>query len=266
VVRVTLIVMWAHSRSASTAFGRMMIERGDVAVVHEPLLALTEVGRVPLPDRERRTRGIGENSCGENPPRGRRSEQNQPELVATTPAGLLDRLVELGERRHVFVKEVLDYEYEYLPEHPARLRAMTHTFLVRHPRRTIGSHYAVKPHVTCAEIGYERLYRLFELAWSVTGRRPLVLRAERLVSEPATAVAEYCDYVGLPFLPHALRWRAGERPEWRRTRRWHVDADRSAGFEDRGNTYPDTVDNNPTLRSFYDHHLPFYERLVRHAN
>jgi hypothetical protein len=249
---VTVIVMWAHSRSASTAFGRMMIERGDVVVVHEPLLTLTEVGRVPLPDRERRTRGTGENA-----PRG--------QLVATSATELLDRLVELGERRHVFVKEVLDYDYEYLPDHPAQLRAMTHTFLVRHPRQTISSHYAVKPHVTSPEIGYERLYRLFELTWSLTGRRPLVLRAERLVDEPAKAVAEYCEYTGLDFLPHALRWTAGERPEWRRTRRWHTDADRSAGFEDRGNTYPDTVDNNPTLKSFYDHHLPFYERLVQHA-
>jgi hypothetical protein len=238
VVRVSVIVMWAHSRSASTAFGRMMIERGDVAVVHEPLLALTEVGRVPLPRCER---------------------------VATSPAELLGLLVELGERRDVFVKEVLDYDYEYLPEHPERLRAMTHTFLVRHPRPTISSHYAVKPHVTSPEIGYERLHTLFELLRSVTGRTPLVLRAERLVAEPAKAVAEYCEHVGLPFLPHALRWRAGERPEWRRTRKWHTDADRSAGFEDRGNTYPDTVDNNPTLRSFYDHHLPFYERLVQHA-
>jgi hypothetical protein len=235
VVRVTVIVMWAHSRSASTAFGRMMIERGDVAVVHEPLLALTEVGEVALPG-------------------GR---------VATSPGELLSGLVELG---HVFVKEVLDYDYEYLPDHPEPLRAMTHTFLVRHPRPTIASHYAVKPHVTSPEIGYERLWRLHELLRSVTGREPLVLRAERLVAEPAKAVAEYCEHVGLPFLERALRWRAGERPEWRRTRKWHTDADRSAGFEDRGNAYPDTVDNNPALRAFYDHHLPFYERLVRHAN
>lgn len=235
---MTVIVMWAHSRSASTAFGRMMIERGDVAVVHEPLLALTEVGSVALPGGQ----------------------------VATSAAELLGGLVELGERRHVFVKEVLDYDYEYLPDHPGPLRAMTHTFLVRHPRPTIASHYAVKPHVTGPEIGYERLHELHELLRSITGREPLVLRAERLTGEPAKAVAEYCEHVGLPFLPRALRWRPGKRPEWRRTRRWHTDADRSTGFEDRGNSYPDTVDNNPTLKAFYDHHLPFYERLVRHAN
>ena len=44
-----VIFLWAHSRSASTALERMMIERGDVTVLHEPLLALTEEGSVTLP-------------------------------------------------------------------------------------------------------------------------------------------------------------------------------------------------------------------------
>ena len=64
----------------------------------------------------------------------------------------------------------------------------------------------------------------------------------------------------------ALRWDAGDRPEWRRHRAWHLDAIGSEGFHDRRNAYPDTVDNNPVLRSFYDHHLPFYERLLQHAD
>ncbi len=46
---MTVVALWAHSRSASTAFVRMMIERGDVTVLHEPLLALHEEGRVSLP-------------------------------------------------------------------------------------------------------------------------------------------------------------------------------------------------------------------------
>ena len=42
--------MWAHPRAVSTAFLRMMIERGDVTVVHEPLVLLTDHGQVELPD------------------------------------------------------------------------------------------------------------------------------------------------------------------------------------------------------------------------
>lgn len=229
--------MWAHSRSASTAFLRMMIERGDVTVVHEPFLALTEEGEVRLPE------GLTARSAGE----------------------LLALLAELGRTRPVFVKEVLDYEYRYLLDRPGELAEITHTFIVRDPRQTIGSHHAVKPTVTCPEIGYERLHQLFELARGATGRTPLVLRAERLVREPAAVVEAFCSYTGLPFLPEALTWGAGERPEWQRHRAWHADAAGSAGFHDRRNVYAVTVDNDARLKSFYDHHLPFYERLVQHA-
>ncbi|MFI6601487.1 sulfotransferase family protein [Nonomuraea sp. NPDC050536] len=230
-----LIVMWAHSRSASTAFLRMMIERGDVAVLHEPFLALTEEGSLELPGG----------------------------VTARSEKELLDRLKERQEP--VFVKEVLDYEYPHLFGHPEDLAGIVHTFIVRDPKPTISSHYALKPAVTCEEIGYERLYRLFELAWKATGRRPLVIRTEHLVREPAKVVETFCAYAGLAFLSESLTWQAEDRPEWQRTRRWHLDASGSAGFQDRRNTYRDTVDNHPVLKAFYDHHLPFYQRLVEQA-
>lgn len=233
--------MWAHSRSASTAFLRMMMERGDVSVVHEPFLMLTETGEAAVPSP-----GGGE-------------------VTARSEKELLSLLAEAGRVRPVFVKEVLDYEYTYLYEHPDELAGITHTFIVRDPRQTIASHYAVKPTVTSPEIGYERQWRLFETARTATGREPLVMRAERLVREPAKVVEAFCAYTGLPFLPDALTWEAEERPEWQRHRAWHVDAINSAGFQDRRNDYADTVENNATLTSFYDHHLPFYERLVQHA-
>ncbi|NUR88562.1 MAG: sulfotransferase family protein [Nonomuraea sp.] len=235
-----LVVMWAHSRSASTAFLRMMIERGDVAVLHEPFLAVTEEGEVALPSADG----------------GQVTARSEKELLAL--------LAELARVRPVFVKEVLDYEYPHLFGHPEDLAGITHTFMVRDPERAISSHYAIKPAVTCDEIGYERLWRLFELAWRSTGRRPLVLRTEALVREPARVVGAFCAYAGLPFLPESLSWDAGDRPEWRRTSRWHRDASGSAGFEDRRNAYAATVANHPLLKSFYDHHLPYYERLVQY--
>jgi hypothetical protein len=237
-----VIAMWAHSRSASTAFVRMMIERGDVTVLHEPFLALTEEGKVMLPAP----------AGGSAPARSERE--------------LLCHLAEASRTRAVFMKEVLDYRYTYLLDHPEEISWITHTFLVRDPRLAISSHYAVKPTVTCPEIGYERLYELFQLIWSVTGRKPLVIRAERLLREPARVVQAYCEAVGLPFLPHALTWSPQDRPEWQRHRGWHIDASRSSGLRAVEKTYQDTVDNNAALRSFYDHHYPFYQRIVQHAS
>lgn len=234
---VPAIIMWAHSRSASTAFLRMMIERGDVTVVHEPFLALTEEGTVTLPGP----------------------------AVARSVKELLALLTELACERPVFVKEVLDYDYGYLRDHPDELAPFTHTFMIRDPRQTIASHYAAKRTVTSPEIGYERLWELYELV-AALGRPPLVLRAERLLEDPESVVAAFCAYAGLPYLPEALHWDAGDRPEWQRHRAWHLDAIGSSGFHDRRNAYPDTVDNHPVLKSFYDHHLPFYERLRQHAD
>lgn len=236
-----VIAMWAHSRSASTAFARMMIERGDVTVLHEPFLALAQGAPVTVPRRDGSS------------------------ALAGSDRELVDRLEELREVRPVFVKEVLDYRYDYVFAHPDELAWMTHTFLVRDPRQAISSHYAMKPTVTCPEIGYEWLWELFLLLWSATGRKPLVLRSEDLLRDPAAETRTYCEAVGLPFLPHALHWVPGERPEWQRHRTWHLDAIRSSGFSVGRHVYAATVDNHPVLQSFYDHHYPFYERIVRHA-
>ena len=236
-----VVVLWAHSRSASTAFVRMMIERGDVAVLHEPFLALTQGEAVLVPT-----------PAGSSVP-------------AASAAELVDRLADLARARPAFIKEVLDYRYPYVFGHPDELAWMTHTFLVRHPQQAISSHYAMKPTVTCPEIGYEWLWELFQLMWSATGRRPLVIRSEDLLQDPAAEIEAYCETVGLPFLPGALRWTPGDRPEWQRHRSWHLDAIRSSGFASHDNLYPDTVDNHELLRSFYEHHLPYYQRIVDNA-
>lgn len=74
-------------------------------------------------------------------------------------------------------------------------------------------------------------------------------------------MAAYCAAVGLPFLPRAITWEPGERPEWRRSARWHVDVSASSGFQRRERVYPHTVENSPDLARFAAHHRPFYERL-----
>jgi hypothetical protein len=148
---------------------------------------------------------------------------------------------------------------------PGELAWMTHTFLVRDPRLAISSHFAIKPTVTCQEIGYEWLFELFTLMWAATGRRPLVLRSEDLLRDPEAEIGAFCEAVALPLLPEALHWAPGDRPELQRHRRWHLDTISSSGFTTARNSYQATVDNHPLLRSFYDYHYPFYQRIVQHA-
>jgi hypothetical protein len=67
--------------------------------------------------------------------------------------------------------------------------------------------------------------------------------------------------LGCPFNPRALTWEPGERSEWRRSARWHVDVSVSSGFERRERVYLHTVENSRDLARFAAHHRPFYERL-----
>ena len=74
-------------------------------------------------------------------------------------------------------------------------------------------------------------------------------------------MAAYCAAVGLPFIPRALVWEPGERPEWRRSARWYADVSASNGFVPHERSYPCTVENSGELARLAAHHLPFYERL-----
>lgn len=238
---MTVIALWAHPRAVSTAFLRMMIARGDLTVVHEPLVTLTDEGSVELPTPDGGT------------------------VTARSTGQVLAHLRKLAVERPVFVKDTLEYRYQYLFDHPRELADIRHTFIVRHPAPTISSHYAMKPTVTCPEIGYEHQYELYSLVSEVAAEPPVVLSAERLLADPEQVVAAYCAAVGLPYLPQALRWEPQDRPEWRRTRQWHTTAAASSGFAAVPRHYEVTVENDERLRAFYDYHYPFYERLVRQA-
>ncbi|MFB9237968.1 hypothetical protein ACFFWC_20810 [Plantactinospora siamensis] len=239
---MTIIAMWAHPRSVSTAFTRMMMQRGDLTVVHEPLVTLTDFGEVTLP-----------------------APAPAEKTVARRPAEVFAALRAAAAERPVFVKDTLEYRYDHLFEHPDDLRDLTHTFIVREPERTINSHRALKPDVSLGNIGYEHQWELFKHAWRVTGARPVVVTAERLLADPAGTVSAYCARVGLSYLPGALSWQPEDRPEFAKTRRWHLDAIASTGFVPAQKRFEVTVANDPLLRSYYEHHLPFYERLVEHA-
>lgn len=243
----TVVTMWAHPRALSTAFLRMMIERGDTTVVHEPLVTLADFGTV-------RIRALDDAAAASG------------ETVELDSAGaVVAHLRELGRRRPVFSKDTLEYRYAYLYEHPDELADFHHVFIVRDPAKAIASHYAMKPTVARAEIGYEHQSELFDLMRATAVREPLVISAERLIEDPAGVVAGFCDRVGLPFRPDALRWEPQDRDEWRLTRHWHVDATASSGFRVPEKRYTDTVENNDLLKSYDQYHRPFYEHLVEHA-
>jgi len=225
------IWLWAHPRSRSTALERMMMERGDVTVLHEPLVTLLDEGTVTVP--------------------------GGPVLSSVAAVVAYARSLP----GPVFVKDTTEHRYtdRLTPELAA---GIIHTFVVREPSAAIASHVAVKPDASCSDIGYENQYLLFALAWSLAGRPPVVLDSDLLVRAPRATVRAYCAAIGLPYKPEAMRWHAGDRPEWQRTAVWHLAAGRSTGFD---TAAPRPVPLAGHLRDFYDHHRPYYDRMLDHA-
>jgi hypothetical protein len=228
---MTTVWLWAHPRSRSTALERMMMERGDVTVLHEPLVTLLDEGRVTTVDG--------------------------PALESV--AAVVTQAKSLPGT--VFVKDTTEHRFtDHLG--PELAAGITHTFVVREPSAAIASHVAVKPDASCADIGYENQWLLFDLARQLTGTTPVVLDSDQLVRHPQAAIAAYCAAIGLPYRAEALRWEPGDRVEWERTARWHVAAGASSGFVT-GTPRPVPLEGH--LRDYYAHHRPYYDRMVAHA-
>ena len=229
--RSSLLFFWGTPRSMSTAFLRMMLERGDHEVYHEPFSSIVVQGHVRVGER-----------------------------TATSHGELLKLLEERAQDRRVFIKETT--EYDYLGCGGEDIPAIgSHTFIVRDPRSVLASHYAMNPDMTCAEVGYRHEAELAWRAWAASRSKPMVIEAEALAAAPLDVIKRYCDHVGIPFVASALSWAPGDQPVWSRTRPWHRDVARSSGFTEPRRAYPETVDNNPMLASCYRCQLPYYELL-----
>ena len=111
------------------------------------------------------------------------------------------------------------------------------------------------------EVGLETLYELHAAVRDAGDHPPVVIDSDDLAARPEATMAAYCAAVELRFIPQALTWAPGDRPEWQRTARWHTDASASSGFQQCQRTYTDTVESSDELARFAAHHQPFYEEL-----
>ncbi|WP_066372152.1 hypothetical protein [Herbidospora mongoliensis] len=230
--RLPVLALWSAPRCRSTAFARMMAERGDHVVVHEPFSLVVDFGEAKVGER-----------------------------VAHTETEVLAALRALAAERPVYFKDTTDFHYPALLADEAFLAAATHTFIVRHPAEAIASHFRLNPDLGRDEIGFARLYEIFAAVRAATGATPVVIDSDDLLDRPAETVRAYCAAVGIPFIPDALNWQPGMRSEWETTSRWHESTSRTTGFARGSGGGAETVAANPALRAHLDYHLPYYEQL-----
>jgi hypothetical protein len=227
-----LLMLWGTPRSRSTAFFRMMAERGDFTVVHEPFSYLAEFGHADV--------------AGEH---------------ATSAGDLIDVLGALARGGRVFAKETTGRRYPEVLADRQFLESAWHTFLIRHPQETIASRHALDPDAGLDKIGCESQYEIFTEVCRLGQQIPVVIDSGDLVTRPAAIIRAYCSRVGIDFRPDALTWPSADLPEWQPSRRWHADAAASTGFARRPARPTVDVERDPALSGYLRHHLPFYEEL-----
>lgn len=234
-----IIATWAHPRSLSTAFERMVRERGDFVVLHEPFsfqYYYSEQGKTGphLSD-----------------------EMTYPKEYR----GTTDYIQSLAESFDVYFKDISYHCYDKLISDRQFLGKLKNTFIIRDPALTIASHFAMNQEVTVGEIGYWHLHGIFKRVCDLTGEVPPVIDADELLSDPDGVIQAFCRAVGIPYLERSLSWNAGHLESWDTWRRWHRDAATSTGFRQIRKNYVRTVENDVTLKSYYDYHLPYYQEL-----
>lgn len=197
------IALWAVPRAASTAFERMVIERGDHEVFDEPFSEHYYFG-----------------PCKVSP----RFAEVRPHAG---PEATLDRIEEAATRGPVFVKDMA-YHVAGIAS-PAFVARFTNTFLIRDPARSLPSLARMWPDFTDDEAGFAALAALVALVEGV-GQDLVVVDSDDLCRDPARLVGAWCERVGITFEPGALSWDPGMRPEWRLWPDWYGATSRSTGF------------------------------------
>jgi hypothetical protein len=173
------------------------------------------------------------------------------------PNAIIGMLETAAAERPVFVKDMAYHVVGLVDE--VFLGRFVHSFLVRDPAWTIPSLAAVWPDFTDEEVGFHALGALAARVGD-----PLVIDSDELRRDPAGVTLHWCERVGLPFVPEALTWSPGMRPEWGLWEEWHDEVARTTGFTPPVDTAP-TERDEPRVAAAYDRARPIYEDLCRRA-
>ncbi|HYF46462.1 MAG TPA: hypothetical protein VD926_09660 [Acidimicrobiales bacterium] len=199
-----ILALWATPRTLSTAFERMVIERGDHLVLDEPFARAYYFG----PDR--------------------RSDRYPLSMPESTYANVRDGVLRTAEDHpRVFVKCMAYQAGPGLTDED--LERFTHTFLVRDPDAALASLARAWPDFTDDEAGYRAQHELFRRVLA-QGGAPVVVDSDELRADPEGITAAWCAAVGLEPRPDALQWEPGLRPEWPLWHDWFADVAESSGF------------------------------------
>ena len=250
---IPILVLWAVPRSTSTAFERMMSQRGDHTCVHEPFGEVWySIGNATRPPDSH--------------------IQYRQELSYES---VWEDLVSAAWRGPVFMKDFPHYVthmHDWVVDGAGPggadlpfLDAFNHSFLIRDPAKTLTSMYGQWTDFNRAETGFCEQRELFDLLTQRTGTPPPLIDADDLLDDPHGVTAAWCEAVGIDFEPEALQWGAAKASEltWYETGTWHDKLAQSSTLSRQKRDYV-SIDHNQFLRDAYAACLPHYEAMHPH--
>lgn len=236
-MRPLRLAMWSGPRNISTAMMRAWENRGDCAVVDEPLYAhyLAHTG-LEHPGREKII------AAGETDWR-----KVAAGLTGPVPDG-----------KPIFYQKHMTH---HLLPHIGRawLGELTHVFLIRDPRAVLVSYIRTRREVTAEDLGSVQELEIFQHLTEQTGRTPPVIDAGEFLKSPEAQLRSLCAQLGVGFTPRMLQWPPGPRPTdgiW--APHWYERVLKSTGF----GPYPAAEPVVPAeYRPVLEAVLPSYEAL-----
>lgn len=204
------LAVWSGPRNISTAMMRAWENRGDCAVVDEPLYAhYLAYSGLEHPGRERII------AAGESDWR----------KVVDALSGPIPDGKPIWYQKHM--------THHLLP-HIGRgwLGCLTHVFLIRDPRAVLLSYAKTRPQITAADIGLLQQLEIYRAVAVLQGSSPPVVDAEEFLKAPEAQLRALCAAVGVAFTPRMLSWPSGPRASdgvW--APYWYEAVLRSTGFE-----------------------------------
>jgi hypothetical protein len=260
-----IIFMVSPPRSLSTAFTRMMYERGDCAIYHEPFY--NPYCRIYFPEYAKEVY--------------RKEAYTSLEQVKW-------ELFSAAEERPVFVKEISNAAEEFLLKDSSLIHheQLKFVFLLRNPHHVALSFYRKCPDQGNALqdfMGFEALYRVYCYLEKELHQTFHIVLAEDLVNHPEETIQKFCEKMHLPYLPEALNWKKLDEDfdpvqEWHEFKWdehvdiWHGNAISSSGFGTPSSyalnefgepTFEEVEDlhDREILQKAYEYNLSFYNRM-----
>ncbi|MCP5507635.1 MAG: hypothetical protein H7A37_04975 [Chlamydiales bacterium] len=207
----------------STAFLRMMDNRGDFTIFHEPSQYAYDKIHYP--------------------------ELTKTWFLDSAPGDfeeIKQRIFEAAKSSPVFVKEVSFAVHDFLIADQEFLsnRQIHFVFLVRDPHNSIVSFYR-KTQAVFEEmddlIGMKKLQHLYQTINQKSPNKPMLISSEQLADSPNEIVRDFCEYYELEFSEAHLRWEPYDTSfdgveKWKEIKKfdlfkhWHGSAAQSDGF------------------------------------